>query len=777
MSLLKAAAATPLLNSVRSLKWSGKLRQKCRRMCGCYTPRPHRTWRIISLFILLLIGVHIVSGAKPINLYCSALGNFIERYIHPSNQFCTAVPDSENSLLMQDGLPRFQSFHASHVGPGMQKLVQNFEKTIEEIEYTYKGYTTSDMTWSKVSDPLERLGAPLEYGWGMVSHLNGVKNNQELREAYQQAQPAVVMVSTKLAQSEVIYNAMKELSQLADSLKLDTPQRRILQSAVRQARQGGVELTGKDKETFNQIRLQLAKLSNDFSNNVLDATKAFSLELNDENDVEGLPASLKQLMAASASQGSKQVDPDKGPWKLTLDLPCFEPFMKHSRRRDLRETVYRAYITRASQDSYNNSGIIEEIRKLRREISALLGYKDFAALSLESKMAGQAENVWKLIHNLRDRSKVAAKRELSELQSFASSNGFHGDLSLWDLSYWAERQREHLFSFNDEDLRPYFPLSKVLDGLFNLTSFLFSVQIKPVAHDEVDKWHDDVQFYKIFSNNGEHIASFYLDPYSRPAEKRGGAWMDQCQGKSQLLGTKPVAYLICNQTPPQKDKPSLMTFREVETLFHEFGHGLQHMLTQVPYSSAAGINNVEWDAVELPSQFMENWLYDPQTINVVSSHYQTGDRLPDTLFQQVLKARKYMAGSAMLRQLYFSALDLELHTSDNPWLDVMSRIADEYTIIKPLQEDRFPCSFQHIFSSGYAAGYYSYKWAEVMAADAFSAFEDVGLSNREELAKVGTRFRDTVLGMGGGAHPSDVFREFRGRDADVKPLLKSYGLD
>ncbi|XP_030839819.1 probable cytosolic oligopeptidase A isoform X2 [Strongylocentrotus purpuratus] len=738
MSVLKVAT-NALLSSVRSQKWSAKLRLRSRRICGV---RPHRTW-----------------------------------YILPSNQFCTAVPDTENSLLMQDGLPRFRAFHASHVAPGMQKLVHDFERGIGDIEHTYKGYTASDLSWPKVSDPLERLGSPLEFGWGMVSHLNGVKNNQELREAYQQAQPSVVMVSSKLAQSETIYNAMKELLQHADSMNFDTPQHRILESAVRQAKQGGVELTGKDKETFNQIRLQLAKLSNDFSNNVLDATKAFSLDLNDEKDVEGLPASLRQLMAVSAaSPGSQQVDPDQGPWKLTLDLPCFEPFMKHSRRRDLREIVYRAYVTRASSESHNNSGIIEDIRRLRREISALLGYKDFAALSLESKMAGQAENVWKLIHNLRDRSKEAAKRELSELQSFASSNGFTEDLNLWDLSFWAERQREHLFSFNDEDLRPYFPLPKVLEGLFNLTSFLFSVQIQHTADGEVEKWHDDVQFYKIFSNNGEHIASFYLDPYSRPAEKRGGAWMDQCQGRSELLGTKPVAYLVCNQTPPQKDKPSLMTFREVETLFHEFGHGLQHMLTQVPYASAAGINNVEWDAVELPSQFMENWLYDPETIGVVSSHYQTGERLPDTLFQQVLKARKYMAGSAMLRQLYFSALDLELHTSDDPWLDVMSRIADEYTVIKPLQEDRFPCSFQHIFSSGYAAGYYSYKWAEVMAADAFSAFEDVGLSNREEVAKVGTRFRDTVLGMGGGTHPRDVFREFRGRDAEVGPLLRTYGL-
>ncbi|XP_071488360.1 uncharacterized protein [Diadema antillarum] len=689
--------------------------------------------------------------------------------------FCSSVPDSENSLLMQGGLPKFQSFDASHVGPGMRKLVTNFERGLGEIEQLYSAYGGSNLNWPKVSDPLERLGAPLEFGWGMISHLNGVRNSPALREAYQAAQPAVIMVSSKLSQSLPVYNAMKGLLLTADDVKLDRPQQRILASAVRQAKHGGVELTGKDKDRFNDIQLQLGKLANDFSNNVLDSTKAFSMDLRSKDDVDGLPASLLQLMASSASPEAKEVDPERGPWKVTLDFPCFEPFMKHSRRPDLREVVYKAYITRASSGNHDNTGIIEEIRTLRQELSALLGYKDFAALSLESKMAGEAGNVWRLIHDLRDKSKEAARRELDQLQSYAASQGFSGDLSLWDVSFWSERQREHLFSFNDEDLRPYFPLPKVMEGLFNLTSFLFSVKIQ-AADGEAETWHEDVRFYKIFNKEGEHMASFYLDPYSRPAEKRGGAWMGQCQGRSELLGTKPVAYLVCNQTPPQKDRPSLMTFREVETLFHEFGHGLQHMLTRVPYASAAGINNVEWDAVELPSQFMENWLYDPQTIGVVSGHYQTGERLPENLFQQVLKARKYMAGSHMLRQLYFSALDLELHTSSEPWLDVMSRIADEYTILKPLQEDRFPCSFLHIFSSAYAAGYYSYKWAEVMAADAFSAFEDVGLSNRKEVANVGLRFRDTVLGMGGGTHPSDVFREFRGRDPEVEPLLRTYGL-
>lgn len=319
-------------------------------------------------------------------------------------------------------------------------------------------------------------------------------------------------------------------------------------------------------------------------------------------------------------------------------------------------------------------------------------------------------------------------------------------------------------------------MPRVLDGLFKLSSELFGIIIKP-ADGEADVWHPDVRFFNIMDENGRHMASFYLDPYSRPAEKRGGAWMDQCLGRSEVLNRKPVAYLVCNQSPPGADgTPSLMTFRDVETLFHEFGHGLQHMLTTVPYSDAAGIHNIEWDAVELPSQFMENWLYDKTTMNLVSGHYRTNETLPDELFQQVVKSRRFMAGSQMLRQLYFSALDMELHTSSEPWRAVLERIADDYTVLKPLDQDRFPCSFLHIFSSGYAAGYYSYKWAEVMSADAFSAFEEVGLDNRGALSEVGRRFRDTVLASGGARHPRDVFQDFRGRPLSSDALLKSYGL-
>ncbi|XP_033117773.1 probable cytosolic oligopeptidase A isoform X2 [Anneissia japonica] len=688
-------------------------------------------------------------------------------------RFMCALPGDirDNPLLDQQGLPRFNAIGPDHVVPGITFLVEECEVELKKLEHSLEG-ETKRRTWETVVEALELLGSRLSYGWGVVNHLNGVQNSDKLRKAFQTVQPEVVKVSSLVAQSQPVYKAMKELE--TNNGGLDGPQLRIISSAVRSARLGGAELTGSDRLRFNKINQNLANLSNQFSNNVLDATKAFDLELSDKRDVEGLPDTLLQLMASNAAKDSANFE--SGPWKVTLDMPCFEPLMKHSKNRELREHVYRSYIKRASEGTHDNTQIIEDIRQLRKEKADLLGFPNFAALSLETKMASNVQNVWNLINSLKEKSRKASEMELSELQIFANENGFNGKLQLWDLAFWTERRREHLFKMNDEILRPYFPLPKVLHGLFNLTSFLFNVEILPDYESTIETWHPDVKFFNINDDAGNRIASFYLDPFSRPAEKRGGAWMDSCLEKSEILDRRPVAYLVCNQSPPVNGKTSLMTFREVETLFHEFGHGLQHMLTRVPYSSAAGINNIEWDAVELPSQFMENWVYDDQTMKAISGHYITGEALPRELFYQLIKARKYMAGTGMLRQLYLSALDIELHTSSEPWLSVLDNVAAEYSVMKPLKEDRFPCSFQHIFASGYAAGYYSYKWAEVMSADAFGAFEDVGLENRDALAKTGRRFRETVLALGGGTHPSEVFRQFRGRDPSPDALLKSYGL-
>ncbi|NJO20693.1 MAG: AAA family ATPase [Spirulinaceae cyanobacterium RM2_2_10] len=560
-------------------------------------------------------------------------------------------------------------------------------------------------------------------------------------------------------------------------------QQRIVEAELRDAALAGVGLTGTARDRFNAIQLELADLATQFSNHVLDATKAFELKLTQPDEIEGLPESLLSLAAQTArDRGHDAATPEQGPWIITLDSPSYGPFLQYSRRRDLREKVYRTFISRAASGNLDNRDIIRRILTLRREQAELLGYSSYGELSLARKMAPDVAAVEQLLEELRQASYPAAEREFAALKEFAQTD----DLQHWDVSFWAERQREAKFAFNAEELRPYFPLPRVLDGLFGLIHRLFGVTVKP-ATEPAPVWHPDVQFFQIVDGQDAAIAYFYLDPYSRPAEKRGGAWMDDCLGRArrQVNGETrtrlPVAYLTCNQTPPVGDTPSLMTFGEVETLFHEFGHGLQHMLTQVDYPGAAGINNVEWDAVELPSQFMENWCYDRATLFGMAQHYQTGAPLPEEYYQKLLAARHYMSGSAMLRQLHFATVDLELHHRYQPEgaetpEQVRDRLAQTTTILPPLPTDNFLCAFGHIFAGGYAAGYYSYKWAEVLSADAFAAFEEVGLENETAVVETGQRFRDTVLALGGSQHPLTVFKAFRGREPQTEPLLRHSGL-
>jgi oligopeptidase A len=473
---------------------------------------------------------------------------------------------------------------------------------------------------------------------------------------------------------------------------------------------------------------------------------------------------------------------------LTLDYPSFFPFMEHARRRDLRERAYRAYITRASSGELDNEPLIRRILALRREEAGLLGFESYAALSLDSKMAPDVAAVERMLEELREASFEAAKRDLEELRAFARERGAAeaDDLQLWDVAFWAERLREHRFDYSEEDLRPYFPLPVVLEGLFGLAKRLFDVDIV-AADGSAPVWHPDVRFFRVRDAGGADRAAFYLDPYSRPAEKRGGAWMDECVGRSRLLARPgesvrlPVAHLVCNGTPPVDGRPSCMTFDEVTTLFHEFGHGLQHMLTRVDYGLASGIRNVEWDAVELPSQFMENWCYEPEILRGMSAHMETGAPLPDELIGKVRAARTFRAGSDMLRQLYFALTDLALHDRFDPEgpespFDVQRRVAERTTVLPPLPEDRFLCSFGHIFGGGYAAGYYSYKWAEILSADAFAAFEEAGLEDDSAIREAGRRYRDTVLALGGSRAPMDVFVAFRGREPDPEALLRHAGL-
>ncbi|MGL4880357.1 MAG: M3 family metallopeptidase, partial [Waterburya sp.] len=565
--------------------------------------------------------------------------------------------------------------------------------------------------------------------------------------------------------------------------KLEPAQQRIVESSIRDFELSGVGLEGETKERFNQIQLELAELSTKFSNNVLDATKAFKLKLTDKKDVEGLPPSALGLMAQTAkAEGEEAATPENGPWVVTLDYPSYVPFLKYATNRELREKLYKAFVSRAASEELDNRGNIDRILELRKEQANILGFANFAELSLARKMAPDVDAVQQLQEELRVASYDAAVQEFEELKAFAGTE----DIKHWDTSYWAEKQREAKFDFNEEELRPYFSLPKVLDGLFSLANRIFGVTITS-ADGKAPVWHDDVRYFQIADETGEAIAFFYLDPYSRPAEKRGGAWMNDCIGRAKMTvegkteTRLPVAYLICNQTPPVADKPSLMTFGEVTTLFHEFGHGLQHMLTTINYVGAAGINNVEWDAVELPSQFMENWCYDRGTLFGMAKHYQTGETLPEEYYLKLVAAKNYMSGSAMLRQLHFGMLDMELHSNYQPGGNetpnqVRDRLAKTTSVLQPLAEDNFLCSFGHIFAGGYAAGYYSYKWAEVLSADAFAAFEEAGLEDEEAVKSVGKRFRDTVLSLGGSLHPMEVFQSFRGREPKTEPLLRHNGL-
>ncbi|MBF2016748.1 MAG: M3 family metallopeptidase [Rivularia sp. T60_A2020_040] len=695
----------------------------------------------------------------------------------------TKVAISENPLLKCSGLPAFREIKPEHVEPALNQLLAELNQELTQLEANVKP------SWSDLVEPLERLTERLTWSWGIVSHLMGVKNSPELRQAYETAQPEIVQFSNRLSQSKPIYNAFKALRESDIWNTLDSAQQRIIESAIRDAELAGIGLEGEAQARFNAIQMEMAEISTKFSNHVLDATKAFTLTLVTPEEVEGLPASWLSLAAQTARDaGEENATPENGPWRVTLDFPSYYPFMQHSKRRDLRETLYKAFISRASSGELDNRPIIKRILELRQELAELLGYKNYASVSLASKMAPNVEAVDQLLEELRLTSYDAAQKEFAELKEFAAAKNAPEaeDLKHWDISFWSERQREEKFSFTQEELRPYFPLPQVLDGLFGLVKRLFNISVTP-ADGQAALWHEDVRYFQIADETGSPIAYFYLDPYSRPAEKRGGAWMDTCLNRRKITENGntdiqlPVAYLICNQTPPVDGKPSLMTFNEVETLFHEFGHGLQHMLTKIDYPSAAGINNIEWDAVELPSQFMENWCYERPTLMGMAKHYETNEPLPEHYYQKLVAARNYMSGGFMLRQLHFSLLDIELHYRYRPGGeetldDVRNRIAKNTTILPLLPEDNFLCAFGHIFSGGYAAGYYSYKWAEVLSADAFAAFEEAGLENEQAIQATGKRYRDTVLALGGSKHPMEVFKSFRGREPSTEPLLKHNGL-
>lgn len=695
------------------------------------------------------------------------------------------MTNESNPLLIRGELPLFDAISPDHVGPAMEALLATQLAALEDLEASLGA--DEALSWETLVEPLERIGDALSATWGSVGHLMGVKNGEELRAAFEATQPEVVTFGLRVAQSRPIFEALARLAAGRHWEALDAAQQRIVSSLLRDARHSGVGLDGPDRERFNEIAGELAEVSVQFSNNVLDATRAYALTLEDPADVEGLPESWRAGAAqAAAEAGAESATAERGPWRVTLDLPSYQPFMEHSPQRTLREKLYRAYVTRASDGEHDNGPLITRILQLRAEQARLLGFASYAELSIDVKMAPDIDRALGLLYELRTASLEAARADLEDLRVFADERNAAeaNDIALWDVPFWSERLREHRYAYSEEELRPYFPFPVVLDGLFALAERLFGVHIAP-ADGEAPIWHEDVRFFRVTDTADEPVAAFYLDPYTRPAEKRGGAWMDECVGRSRSLAPAgqslrlPVAHLVCNQTRPIGDAPALMSFNEVLTLFHEFGHGLQHMLTRVDYGLAAGIRNIEWDAVELPSQFMENWCYERDVLTTISAHVETGQPLPDPLYEKLTRARTYRAGSDMLRQILFGLTDLMLHDGsdrgESPHQTQRS-VAEETLVLQPLAEDRMLCSFGHIFAGGYAAGYYSYKWAEVLSADAFAAFEEEGLGDQAKEREVGARYRDTVLALGGSRDPMDVYVAFRGREPSTDALLRHAGL-
>jgi oligopeptidase A len=643
-----------------------------------------------------------------------------------------------------------------------------------------------ESTWNALVRPLEALDIPLEYAWNPVCHLLAVRDSDELRSAHDEALGEVVKFSVRARQSAPVYQGLKALSESAEWNQLSSAQRRVVELRLRDARHAGAALEGPDRERFVQISIELSQMATDFEKHLLDTTKAFGLVLTDAHMTEGWPDTLKALTAHTYNMHTAQTESEAtcehGPWRITLDVPCFLPFMQHTRNRKLRKRLYQAYITRASRGRLDNTNLITNILQRRKEEARLLGFPSYADLSMASKMASDVATATNMMRALESAARKQARREFEALQKCALNSGTRHSLAHWDIPFWVERLREQRFGYSEEELRSYFPLPRVVNGLFQLARRLFGITITP-ADQRPPVWHPDVRFFKVRDVDGTYVASFYLDPYARPDEKRGGAWMDECLGRRRI-GTQlrvPIVYLCCNGTPPVGDTPSMMTFNEVVTLFHEFGHGLQAMLTTVDHPEVAGINGIEWDAVELASQFMENWCFHKETLLALTGHVATGEPIPEKLFDKLQAARTYQAGSRMMRQLEFARTDMELHHhydpdgSESP-LEVHRRIATEMNVLPPLEDDRFLCQFSHVFSGGYAAGYYGYKWAEVLSADAFAAFEEAGLDNDRAVTELGRHFRATVLSLGGSRHPMDVFKRFRGRAPTRDALLRHNGL-
>lgn len=683
------------------------------------------------------------------------------------------------SFLSTDYFPPFDRLTPELALREIPELIAETDRQITALEQH------CEPTWNGLVAARTKCVRQLGYAWGLVSHLHGVCNSPAWREAVETLQPQIVMAFLRIGQSVPLYEALRTLRDTPATWDaLPEGKRRVVEAQLRDARDAGVALKDDARVRFIEIQTRLSELGTRFSNNTLDAGKAFSLLLTTPEEVAGLPPNVLGLCAhAARAQGHEEATAEKGPWAVTLEIPIYQPFLKFSERRDLREKLYRARATRATAGELDNTPHLREILELRREMASLLGFPNYAELCLDSRMADTPAEVFSLIDQIGGPALTKARKELDSLQAFAAENGCTGPLEPWDISYWSRRQIEALFGFSSETLRPYFQFPAVLEGLFSFASNLFGITIVP-ADGLAPVWHPDVRLFRVLDPAGETQAYFYLDPYSRPESKNGGAWMDNFRTREvREDGTVilPLALLCCNQSPPSDGRPSLMTLGEVDTLFHEFGHALQCMLTRIDFPEASGINNIEWDAVELASQFMENWCLQPFLLRALSKHVETGETIPDDLIRRVRAAATYGEGQATARQLSFALMDMALHTPEpgaplpDPWT-VEAAAEKRFRLTRPIDGEHMLNTFTHIFSGGYAAGYYSYMWADILAHDAFGAFEEAGLDNPDAIRAVGRRYAGTILACGGARAPADVFHDFRGRAPSPEALLRHKGL-
>jgi len=676
-----------------------------------------------------------------------------------------------NPLLDFSGLPRFDEVRAEHITPAIDYLLGNARSLVDQLATTPEA-----PTWENFAHPLEDMEEHISRAWAQVGHMNAVVNSPELREAYNANLPKLTDFYSDLSQDERLYAKFRAIHASAAYATLNQAQRKIVENELRDFRLGGAELPDAQKARFKEIQEELSKLTTKFEENLMDTTNDFALFVATADELKGVPEDVLQA-AQEAARADDKADKNNAGYKFTLHYPSYMPVLQYGENRSLREQLYRAYATRASEfgkTEWDNTPLIGAILKLRLEAAQMLGYNNYAEVSLASKMADTPVQVIEFLDNLAQRAKPFAKKDMHELTDYAAKLGIN-DMQAWDVAFVSEKLREEKYAFSDQEVKQYFPEEQVLHGLFKVTETIFGVQVKKSS---APVWHTDAAFYEINDKNGQPVGQFYLDLYARN-NKRGGAWMDEAitrRKKSSGVET-PVAFLTCNFSGPVGDKPALFTHDEVITMFHEFGHGLHHMLTKVDDYGVSGIKGVEWDAVELPSQFMENFCWEWDVLRHMTKHVDTGAQLPRALFDKMVAAKNFQAGMQTVRQIEFSLFDMRLHGEFDPHgsstaLDLIEQVRDEVAVVRPPKWGRFPNGFSHIFAGGYAAGYYSYKWAEVLSADAYSMFEENGVLS----AETGRRFWHEILAKGGSRPALESFIAFRGREPSIDALLRHSGM-